>query len=185
MRFSESTNSRKQWKIQFLILCYFLFFFQQVSIISRNMTDFDSYIPFKVSPTRRRAYVPAYFANPVHCSRLNGRPSVSFLPLLRNAVTQCSVSSRPVYITRHLSQLFVSGDIDSFLRLRASQLKLSYLLSRYRILRPSFFTVMLECSGSANTHKRVPVPRDISSSMSRLMRFVCFCFERRTLSTRG
>lgn len=63
---------------------------------------------------RRRACVPAYFANPVHCSRLNGRPSVSFLPLPRIAVTQCSVSSRPVYITRHLSQLFVSGDIDSF-----------------------------------------------------------------------
>lgn len=121
------------------------------------MMDFDSYKPFEAprgdsrALTRRRAYVPVYFANPVHCSRLNDRPSVSFLPLPRIAVTQCSVSSRPVYITRHLSQLFVSGDIDSFLRLRASQLKLSYLLSRYRILRPSLLTVMLECSGSANT----------------------------------
>lgn len=146
--------------------------------------DFDSYIPFKASPTRRRAYVPAYFANPVHCSRLNGRPSVSFLPL-RIAVTQCSVSSRPVYITRHLSQLFVSGDIDSFLRLRASQLKLSYLLSRYRILRPSLFTVMLECSGSANTHKRVLFRETFHRACPTSDAFCMFLFWKKTLSTRG
>lgn len=41
------------------------------------------------------------------------------------------------------------------------------------------FTVMLECSGSANTHRRV-LFREISSSVSLvfLMRFVYFCFER-------
>lgn len=100
-------------------------------------------------PTRRDTLMSlAYFANPGHCSRLNGRPSVS---LARIAVTQCSVSSRSVYITRHLSQLFVSGDIDSFLSsFEPRQLKLVVPF----VAATGFCVPLLtlECLGSANTH---------------------------------
>lgn len=97
----------------------------------------------------------------------------------RIAVTQCSVSSRPVYITRHLSQLFVSGDIDSFLRLRSLQLKLSYLLSRYRILRPSLSSRSCSSAPDQQTHISASCSaRHFVEHVPRLMRFLCFCFER-------
>lgn len=102
----------------------------------------------------------------------------------RIAVTQCSVSSRPVYITQHLSQLFVPGDIDSFLRLRPRGLicrsfcRATGLSCPSLSLSFSLLVVMLECSGSANTRTDAFYSaRFRQARPSSLMGFVYFCFE--------
>lgn len=103
--------------------------------------------------TRRHTYVPAYFANPGYCSRLNGRPSLSFSldrgDTMLGIIEAClhnPASVTTICVRRHRFLPEAPGP---------NSLKLSYLLSRYRLFCVPLFMVMLECSGSANTHRRV------------------------------
>lgn len=124
--------------------------------------------------TRRRTYVPAYFANPDYCSRLNGRPSVSFSldrgDTMLGIIEAClhnPASVTTICVRRH--RFLPEAPGPSSLSCR--------IFCRATGFCVPLFMVMLECFGSA---KARPVPREISSSMSlvSLMRFVYFCFER-------
>lgn len=167
---------------------YFLFWkfdnITQLSTHSPRLQQHDSHKEtirntMKRQPTltRRRTYVPAYFANPGYCSRLNGRPSLSFSldrgDTMLGIIEAClhnPASVTTICVRRHRFLPEAPGP---------NSLKLSYLLSRYRLLRPSLHGHARVLRISKHAQAR-PVPREISSSVSlvSLMRFVYFCFER-------